>query len=432
MRLVQAILGWLRGKRNANPSGNDQLVERIQRLRAENAQSALRDQIADLYLRSYSSAENQVRRIYFLGLVIVSFFAWAAYFNLDEVTSGSGVVVPSGKVQIIQSLDGGIIDAIHVSEGVLVEEGTPLVQINGVRVESNVAEIQAKVDALTAAALRLRSETNGTTPEFPAELRERSRKAVEAEMETFRTKRLSLESMIASQRHQLEIAQNELALTEPLAAKGLVSDLDVLKIKRSIADNKSKIAEIRGRFVADSASELSKVEAELKSLSAGLVGKKDTLTRTLIKAPKRGIVKNMRVTTLGGVVQSGQEMMEIVPIDDVLIVEAKIRPDDIAFLRPGQESTIKVTAYDSSIFGTLHGTLVSVSPDTIRDDIRRDETYYRAIVKTDKSYLMAPTGKPLPIIAGMHTQVDIKIGQKSVLSYLFKPLLKSREALRER
>lgn len=251
-------------------------------------------------------------------------------------------------------------------------------------------------------------------------------------METFRTKRLSLESMIASQRHQLEIAQNELALTEPLAAKGLVSDLDVLKIKRSIADNKSKIAEIRGRFVADSASELSKVEAELKSLSAGLVGKKDTLTRTLIKAPKRGIVKNMRVTTLGGVVQSGQEMMEIVPIDDVLIVEAKIRPDDIAFLRPGQESTIKVTAYDSSIFGTLHGTLVSVSPDTIRDDIRRDETYYRAIVKTDKSYLMAPTGKPLPIIAGMHTQVDIKIGQKSVLSYLFKPLLKSREALRER
>ena len=158
MRLVQAILGWLRGKRNANPSGNDQLVERIQRLRAENAQSALRDQIADLYLRSYSSAENQVRRIYFLGLVIVSFFAWAAYFNLDEVTSGSGVVVPSGKVQIIQSLDGGIIDAIHVSEGVLVEEGTPLVQINGVRVESNVAEIQAKVDALTAAALRLRCE----------------------------------------------------------------------------------------------------------------------------------------------------------------------------------------------------------------------------------------------------------------------------------
>ena len=116
MRLVQAILGLLRGKRNANPSGNDQLVERIQRLRAENAQSALRDQIADLYLRSYSSAENQVRRIYFLGLVIVSFFAWAAYFNLDEVTSGSGVVVPSGKVQIIQSLDGGIIDAIHVSE----------------------------------------------------------------------------------------------------------------------------------------------------------------------------------------------------------------------------------------------------------------------------------------------------------------------------
>ncbi len=432
MRLSEFLMKLFKRKKPAAPMGEDELVQKIQKLRAENAELALRDQIADLYLRNYPSAGKQVRKIYFIGILLIAFLIWASLFDLDEVISGTGVVIPSGKVQIIQSLDGGIIDAIHVTEGDLVEEGTPLVQINDVRVESNVAEVQAKIDALTAAAIRLRAEVNGGTPEFPEGLKQRSLKAVTTEMETFRTKRVSLQSMIASQRQQLDIAQNELALTEPLAAKGLVSDLDVLKIKRSIADNKSKMAEIRGRFVADSSIELGKVEAEIEALSAGMVGKKDTLKRTLIKAQKRGVVKNMKVATLGGVVQSGQEIMEIVPIDDALIVEGKIRPEDIAFLRPGQEATIKITAYDSSIYGTLKAKLVTVSPDTIRDDIRREETFYRANLRTDKSYLMAPTGKHMPIIAGMHTQVDIKIGQKSVLSYLFKPLLKSREALRER
>lgn len=407
------------------------LVGTIERHRARNAYEARTDLVRDLYGGNESSG-HPFYSVYFFGLLVSAITAWAAMFELDEITRGSGIVVPSGKVQIIQSLDGGIVDRIHVIEGQEVQEGEPLVQINDVRIESNVAEVQAKLDSLTAASIRLRAEVDGGDPVFPHALRSRSPKMVDTEAATFRARRRALDSSLAVHRDQIRIAESELALTEPLAARGLVSELDVLKIKRALTDNRTRMAEIVGRYRAESTAELARTEAELKVQSAGLMGRKDSLKRTTIRAPKRGIVKNIRVSTVGGVLQSGQEIMEIVPVDDYLIVEVRINPEDIAFIRPGLQATVKITAYDSTVYGALKGQIVTLSPDTLRDEVQRDRWYYKGLVRTDEQYLSALNGRRMELIAGMQAEIDIKTGSKTVLDYLLKPILKSREALRER
>jgi adhesin transport system membrane fusion protein len=241
-----------------------------------------------------------------------------------------------------------------------------------------------------------------------------------------------LDASVQAQQQALRLAQDELKITEPLAAKGLVSDIDVLRIRRSVAESKGRIDEAQSKYRADAAAELARVEAELGSQSATLVGRTDSLNRTVLRAPKRGVVKNIRVTTIGAVVQSGQDILEIVPMDDVLLVETRIRPSDIAFLRPGLPAVVKISAYDSGVYGWLEGQVQQISPDTLHDEVRKDETYYRAVISTRSSVLRTPNGQVLPIIPGMQAQVDIKTGQKSVLSYLFKPVLRAREALRER
>jgi adhesin transport system membrane fusion protein len=230
----------------------------------------------------------------------------------------------------------------------------------------------------------------------------------------------------------LKVAQDEMKITDPLAARGLVSEIEVLRIQRSISETRGRISELQSKFRSDAAIDLARVEAELGSQSATLVGRTDAFKRTVLRSPKRGVVKNMRINTEGAVVQSGQDIMEIVPVDDTLLIETRIRPTDIAFLRPGLPVTVKVTAYDSGIYGWLDGELLQISPDTLRDEVRREETYYRVLVRTRSAVLNTPDGKALPIIAGMQAYVDIKTGQKSVLSYLFKPVLRAREALRER
>jgi adhesin transport system membrane fusion protein len=230
----------------------------------------------------------------------------------------------------------------------------------------------------------------------------------------------------------LKLATEELRITEPLAAQGMVSDIEILRIRRTIAEAKGRMAEMTGKFRADAASEASKVESDLAAQTAGLTSREDSFKRTVLRAPKRGIVKNVSVNTVGGVVQSGQALLEIVPIDEKLLIEARVRPADIAFLRPGLTAVVKITAYDATQYGWLSGSVIQISPDTLRDEVRRDEFYYRVVVKTDQSALSSPAGQRLPIIPGMVAQVDIKTGEKSVLSYLFKPVLKAREALRER
>jgi adhesin transport system membrane fusion protein len=370
--------------------------------------------------------------LYATAVVLACFLVWASLSELEEVTSGSGKVIPTSREQVIQILESGVLAELLVAEGDTVQEGQALLRIDDVKQSVNITEGRSKMDALVATAARLRAESRGQSPSFPAELRLRAPLVVSSEQSTYESRLRALQASVASQEQSIRLSQDELRITEPMAAKGLVSDVDVLRIRRALADAKGRIGEMQSKYRADAATELVRVEAELNAQSAQFVGREDSLKRTILRAPKRGVIKNIRVTTLGAVINSGQDILEIMPLGDNLLVETRIRPSDIAFLRPGMDAVVKITAYDSGTYGWLTGKLVLISPDTIKDDVRRDEVFYKVLVRTDVSHLAAANGKILPIIPGMLAQVDIRTGRKSVLDYLFKPLLKAREALRER
>lgn len=419
----------------SHAAGSDKqaLMQKIQRLRHENQSQADLDLVDDVYAATLRERQPVLRwGLYSVALVLLVFVLWAAWAQLEEVTTGNGKVIPTSREQVIQSLESGILAEIMVSEGDTVELDQALLRIDDVRQGASVKEGQSKVDALLAAASRLRAESQGSALTFPADVQRRAPDLIRNERDTFEARRRSLDASLGAQQQALRLANDELRITEPMAAGGLVSDVDVLRIKRSIAEAKGRLSELSGKFRADAAAELARVESELAGQRAGLTSREDSFRRTVLRAPKRGVVKNIRINTVGGVIQPGQDLLEIIPMDDNLLIETRIRPSDIAFLRPGMEAIVKVTAYDSAIYGWLPAKLVQISPDTLRDEVRRDETYYRALVRTDAAALKTPDGKSLPIIPGMLAQVDIKTGQKSVLSYVFKPVLRAREALRER
>jgi adhesin transport system membrane fusion protein len=409
------------------------LMQKILRLRRKNQTQADLDLVGDVYAATLRERQPVLRwGLYSVALVLLVFVLWAAYAQLEEVTTGSGKVIPTSREQVIQSLESGILAEIMVSEGDTVELDQALLRIDDVRQGASVKEGQSKVDALLSAASRLRAESQGGALSFPADVQRRAPDLIRNERDTYEARRRSLDENVSAQQQALRLANDELRITEPMAAAGLVSDVDVLRIKRTIAEVKGRLSELSGKFRADAAAELARVESELAGQRAGLTSREDSFRRTVLRAPKRGVVKNIRINTLGGVIQPGQDLLEIIPMDDSLLIETRIRPSDIAFLRPGMQAIVKVTAYDSAVYGWLPAKLVQISPDTLRDEVRRDETYYRALVRTDAAALKTPDGQSLPIIPGMLAQVDIKTGQKSVLSYLFKPVLRAKEALRER
>jgi adhesin transport system membrane fusion protein len=418
---------------SASTQQDPAFMAKVQALRADNERLATLDQLSDVYLLRLQPPAPILRHgLKAVALVLLVLVVWASVATLDEVTTGLGKVVTSSREQLVQASEAGVVAELLVTEGQLVEADQPLVRIDDVRLGANMQESQARINGLQAAAIRLRSESQGAALVFPPSLVKRNPELVLSEQNTYRARRQSLDASVAALQQSIKVSQEELTLTEPLAAKGLVSEMDVLRIQRTLTETRGRISELQTKYRAEAAAELARVEGELGSQSATLVGRTDAFKRTVLRAPKRGVVKNIRVTTLGGVVQAGQEIMEIVPIDDTLLIETRIRPVDIAFLRPGLAATVKITAYDSGIYGWLEGELVQISPDTLRDEVRRDETYYRVMVRTRAAELKTKDGKALPIISGMQAYVDIKTGQKSVLSYLFKPLLRAREALRER
>lgn len=430
---LQRLVAFGRAAVLPNPRADAQLRAEILALRQANALQAVRDQVADLYLDPLRPMPPWTRySIHASAAVLAAFILWAALATLDEVTTGIGKVVPTSREQIVQAAEAGVISEFLVREGDVVEPGQPLLRIDDVKLGATMQESQARIDSLQAAAARLRAEVHGGAPQFPAELSRRNPETVKSELETLAARRRSLDATLGGLQQSLKLASDELAMTEPLAAKGLVSDIDVLRMRRTVAELRSRIGETSSKFRADASTELARVEADLGTQTATLTGRADSFKRAVLRAPKRGVVKNIRVTTVGGVVQAGQDILEIVPVDDTLLIETRIRPADIAFLRPGLKAIVKLTAYDSGIYGWLDGELIHVSPDTLRDDVRREETYYKAMVRTSNSALKTPDGRSLPIIPGMQASVDIKTGEKSVLAYLFKPVLRAREALRER
>lgn len=369
--------------------------------------------------------------IWIIGLGLLVFFIWAALFKLEEVSTGTGKVIPSSKEQIIQSLEGGILTKLDVKEGDIVEKGTILAQLDPTRFASNVGESQSLLVSSLATSARLRAEVNGTALQFP-EIVQKDSQLVREETQLYNARRKNLEESISDLTTSLTLVQQELRMTEPLVAKGAASEVEVLRLKRQASDLQKQINDTRSQYYVKAREELSKANTDVETQRQIVKGKSDTLNRTVFRAPVRGVVKEIDVMTLGGVIPPNGKIMTIVPLDEQLLIEARISPRDIAFIHPNQQALVKITAYDYAIYGGLHGKVTVISPDTIRDEVKQDQFYYRVYIRTDSDKLRNKQGKTFAITPGMVATVDIRTGQKTVLDYLIKPFNKAREALRER
>ncbi|MGJ0239501.1 HlyD family type I secretion periplasmic adaptor subunit [Novosphingobium fluoreni] len=374
---------------------------------------------------------GRLRIIPILSVGILAFLVWSYFGVLDEVAVGSGKVTPPSRSQIIQSLEGGIVNGIFVREGDIVRPGQKLATLDRARFSSMLGEAEAKARSLEATAARLEAEINGGTPQFSAAVREMPG-LVGREMELMRSRRQNLQVATASMRESLALTRRQLAMTEPLVELGAANQVEIIQLRRQENEIQAKLDSLRNQYVIDASNDYAKAKAELDQVVQVVGGRRDQLDRTTLASPVRGIVKNLEVTTIGGVIQPGGSLMEIVPLEKNLLIETRMSPRDIAFLRPGQPATVKITAYDPSIYGTLAGTVDRISPDTLQDEVHRDQVYYRVYVRTNRSTLHAKNGREYAIMPGMVSTVEIKTGSKTVLQYLMKPINKANEAMREK
>ncbi|WP_104489763.1 HlyD family type I secretion periplasmic adaptor subunit [Acinetobacter indicus] len=383
--------------------------------------------------------EKHTGLFWMIGLLfvfLVVFVIWAYHSTVEEVTRGQGSVIPTSREQIVQSLDPGTIKEMQVREGDVVEKGQILLSLDDTRSAAILRESEAKVENLEAMAARLRAESYGTAIQFPVgmspDLQRRERAAYEA-------RRRAVEDAVSGLRTSKSMLDREIAITAPMVAEGVMSEVELLRMRRQSSDLALQMDEKRNQYAADANNELVRIESELAQAKENMAMRADPVDRSLIRAPLRGIVKNIKINTVGGVVQAGQDIMEIVPLDDKLLVEAYIRPQDVAFVRPGLDAIVKITAYDYSLYGGLEGKVTLISPDTLRDKARPselnlnpDEAYYRILVETNQNALTDKNGKQMPIIPGMIASVDVKTGEKTILQYLIKPITRMKQALQER
>ncbi|NDJ59254.1 HlyD family type I secretion periplasmic adaptor subunit [Enterobacteriaceae bacterium 4M9] len=373
--------------------------------------------------------------LWLIAAIMVIALTWAHFAIVEEITQGEGKVIPASREQIIQSLEGGILEELNVKEGDVVEKGQVLLKIDPTRSNASFQEALSRVQGLEGTVARLRSEAYGTPLAFPDSIQGID-SIINDETQAWKSRQKTLNESVAALKHSQSLAEAEVKLSEPLARQGLISDVEILRLKRQANEFRLQIAERTNRFRADANGDLTKAESELAQAQQVLAGREDVMNRTTLVAPLRGTINNIKVTTRGGVIQQGAEIMTLIPLEDRLLVEAKIKPSDVAFLRPGMSATVKITAYDYAIYGGLHGKVEHISPDTIYDEERArtgrgDPNFYRVYIRTDSAALHVKD-KEFPIIPGMVATVEIRTGEKSILSYLLKPVLKAREAFRER
>ncbi len=371
------------------------------------------------------------RLITLCAVMLAAFLAWAAWFEVTEVSTGTGKVIPSSREQVIQSFEGGIVAQMSVAEGDLVERGQVLAQLDPTKTSSSVGESEAKYRAAKASQARLQAEVTGKPLKFPASLRE-SPELIEAETALYTTRRRGLEQTLAGIEDSLRLVRSELKITENLAKMGASSRVEVIRLNRQRSELELRATEARSEYLVRAREELAKASAEADSLSEVIRGRSDSLTRLTLRSPVRGIVKDIEVNTLGGVVQPGGQVMKIVPMDERLLIETRIAPRDIAFIHPDQAAKVKISAYDYSVYGGLDGKVVGISPDTLQDEVKPEIYYYRVFIRTEQDSLQNKAGKQFAIVPGMIATVDIRTGEKTILDYLIKPLNRAKEALRER
>lgn len=403
-------------------------------------------------------------------LVFLIFFIWAAFAKLDEVTRGEGRVIPSRQLQVLQSIDGGLVSELLVREGDIVEENQLLIKIDETRFVSSVRENRAQYLGLLAKAARLRAISESKDFQPPEEVEKEAPDIAAQEKQLFNARRSELEAALSIARQQLaqrqqelneanarraqaaqgyDLTSRELAQTRPLIDSGAVSEVDLLRLERDVSryrgerdmasaqitrvraainEAQRKIEEVELSFRNEAGRELSETMTKLGGLAEGSVALSDRVKQSSIRSPVRGVVKRLLINTVGGVVQPGKDMIEIVPLEDALLVEARVLPRDVAFLRPGQPAMVKFSAYDFAIYGGLEGTLEHISADTVTDE--KGNAFYLVHVRTNKPGF---GDSNLPIIPGMVAEVDIMTGKKSVLTYLLKPVLRAKSvAMTER
>lgn len=349
--------------------------------------------------------------------------------------------MPSSKEQVIQSLDPGVLTELLVREGDSVEKDQLLLRIDDTRAAALYREQQAKLSSLVAIAARLRTEAYGSKLEFPAEV-SANKALTRRESEAYAARKRGLDDSVLGLTKGMALLDREITITEPMVSRGLVSEVELLKLKRQRNDLQLQVVDRQNKFRIDAATELSRVESDLAQTRESTIARGDAARRTEQRSPVKGTVKSLRINTIGGVVQAGQDIMVIVPSEDTLVVEAYVRPADVAFLHPGQNVVVKISAYDYAIYGGLDGVVENISPDTLRDERQGKQpvadatddahSFYRVLVRTTQNNLKTPDGKSLPIIPGMTASVEMLSGRKTVLQYLLKPLNRAREGLRER
>lgn len=407
-----------------------------------------------------------------LVALVAAFVGWAAFAVVEETTRGEGRVIPASKIQVVQNLEGGIVRELQVREGDRVTDGQVLLLIDPTQADSSLGERRERIIGLRALIARLQAEVQGSELSFPDDVAKAVPDLVARQSENFTARKatldaalsalalqeqqraqeiLELEARVANQKQALELSKQELRILRPLAKSRAVAKSEILAAERRLneAEGGLQAAELalprvraqrleardrrteqRAKFRAEALEKLTTARVELSALSQANRGTADTLARTIVRAPATGIVKTMHVNTVGQVVKPGSDLVEIVPVNDKLLVEAQVRPRDIAFLRPGQSALVKLTAYDFALYGGLEGRLEQIGADSITNE--KGETYYLIRVRTENSQLRHGS-EDLPIIPGMVAQVDVKTGAKTVLTYLLKPITRMKnDALSER
>lgn len=370
-----------------------------------------------------------------MAAIVAAAIAWSSLARVDSVTRADARVVPDGREQVVASLEGGLLAELFVHEGQRVEAGQPLARLDPTRAESQHDEGQVRELALRGTIARLEAEAAGTPLRFPAALAGQD-EIQRGEREAFEARRRALDDALVALRRSAALVQRELDVAQRMATQGLMSEVEVMRLQRQINEQQLQIQERVNRFRQDARTDLVKARTELAQLDRQQDGRADVLRRTVLKSPVNGLVKHIRANTLGGVVSPGAAVMEIVPLSPRLLVEARVKPAEIGFLRVGQAAELRLAAYDPTLYGSLKGQIEHISPDVLGDTERAgagaaDATYYRVLVRTSDAALHRGQ-ETLPVIPGMTGTVDMRTGERTVLSYLLRPLLRSQEAFRER
>lgn len=369
---------------------------------------------------------NSSRRVILLTAVaLAGFIGWASFAEIDQVSRATGQVIPSGRVQIVQSTDGGVIETINVKEGDRVRKGQILVTLDRVRLAAALDESKAKVASLKTAKARIEAELFNKRLVFPADVNDFP-DFMANQQQLFSRRRMAQAQDIKALHRMLRLVEQELAMNRPLLEFGDVSRSEIIRLERSVADFEGQIANRQNKYLQDLQTEYAKIEEDLVSAEQTLTQRQSAFAVTKLEAPTDGIVKNVRLTTIGGVLRPSDEVLQIVPTGEELILEVKVSPADIAYVRKGQIASVKFDAYDSSIFGSAKGRVSYISPDTLTEQKPTGEqVFYRIHIRVDTKTMRPQVGQSIEIQPGMTATTEILTGYNTVLKYLLKPLIKT-------